>query len=61
MKNSKVRGEIEQSVLMARREYQRRWRKNNPEKVKAIQQRFYQKQAQKLAAANEQANKKPSE
>lgn len=34
----------------ARREYQRRWRAQNKEKVKAIQQRFYQRQAEKLAA-----------
>ena len=27
----------------AQREYQRRWRQNNPDKVKAIQQRYWEK------------------
>lgn len=27
----------------ARREYQRKWRQNNPDKVKAIQQRYWEK------------------
>ena len=37
----------------ARREYQRRWRAENRDKVKAIQQRFYQRQAEKLTAETE--------
>ncbi len=50
MKSSEFLEIDEQSALLARREYQRQWRKNNPEKVKAIQQRFYQRQAKRLAA-----------
>ena len=32
----------------ARRQYQRNWRKNNPDKVKAIQQRHWEKKAREL-------------
>ena len=30
----------------ARREYKRQWRKNNPDKVKAQQDRYWQKKAE---------------
>lgn len=32
----------------ARREYFRRWRKNNPEKVKAAQLRYWQRKAEAM-------------
>ena len=33
----------DEAVKAARREYQRRWRKNNPEKVKAAQERYWRR------------------
>lgn len=35
------------------REYCRKWRKNNPEKVKAAQDRFWAKKAAEYAAAEQ--------
>jgi len=36
--------EIEkEKIIKARREYKREWRKNNPEKVKAAENRFWLK------------------
>ena len=49
----------EREVIAARREYKRRWRQANPDKVKAANRRFYLRQAEKLAAEKE--NEKPSE
>ena len=34
------------SIKKARRDYQREWRKKNPEKVKAAQERYWLKKAQ---------------
>ncbi|XKE59948.1 phosphatase (plasmid) [Sutcliffiella horikoshii] len=34
----------------ARRDYQREWRKNNPDKVKAYQKRFWEKKAKEKIA-----------
>ena len=39
----------EKAVILARREYQRKWRENNKDKVKAHNERFFKKQAEKLA------------
>ncbi len=41
--------EEEKAVILARREYQRKWRENNKDKVKAHNERFFKKQAEKLA------------
>lgn len=40
----------QEQVLEARRAYQREWRKNNRDKVKRIQERFYSKKAAELAS-----------
>ena len=39
----------------ARRAYKRAWNHNNPEKVKAHQERFYEKKAAEAAAAAAQS------
>lgn len=36
---------VQQKVIEMRREYQRKWRKENPEKVRAIAERYWKKKA----------------
>ena len=38
--------ENEKAVVLAKRAYFRNWRKNNKEKAKAYQQRYWEKKAQ---------------
>lgn len=42
--------ETERVRILARRAYQKAWRERNAEKVRAANERFYKKQAEKLAA-----------
>ncbi len=44
----------------ARRAYAREWRKRNPEKVKAAQERYWLKQAAEIAAKREKPHKSGS-
>jgi len=39
--------EVEQ-IKAAKREYDRQWRKNNPEKVRAIQERYWLRKFKKM-------------
>lgn len=39
-------------AVEARREYRRQWRKNNPEKVKAATDRYWEKKARLAEQAN---------
>lgn len=39
---------VEAAKREARREYQRRWRQNNPDKVKAIQERYWEKKGREF-------------
>jgi hypothetical protein len=39
--------EVEQ-IKAAKREYDRQWRKNNPEKVRAIQERYWLRRFKKM-------------
>lgn len=50
--------EQKQLALKARRAYQREWKRNNPEKVKAAQERHWLKKAQQMEqeAENEHAS-----
>ena len=41
--------------LKARREYYRKWRRNNPERVAQIQKRFWQKKAAEIGLVQEPA------
>ena len=50
--------EEEKAIILAKRAYKKEWRAKNKEKVKAANDRFYKKQAEKLA---NQAKEKPSE
>ncbi len=42
--------EEEKAIVLARRAYKKAWRENNKEKIKAANDRFYKKQAEKLAS-----------
>lgn len=51
------------SAADARREYKRNWAKNNPEKIKAQQERYWAKkaaEAEKAAQQQEPAVKEPA-
>lgn len=39
----------EQAIILARRAYKKEWRAKNKDKVKAANDRFYKKQAERLA------------
>ena len=41
-------------ITLARREYHRQWRKNNPDKVAAAMQRFWEKKLKQMEAAKEE-------
>ncbi|MGN0623917.1 MAG: phosphatase [Oscillospiraceae bacterium] len=49
MKNIKKLSHEEQALILAKREYHKKWRAKNKDKVKAANDRFYKKQAEKLA------------
>lgn len=40
--------EIQEKAAEMRKEYLRKWRKNNPDKIKAAQQRYWQRKAQQM-------------
>lgn len=42
--------EEEKAIILAKRAYKRAWNAKNKDKVKAINDRFYKKQAEKLAS-----------
>jgi hypothetical protein len=44
-----------EQAAAARRAYKRKWAKENPDKVKAQQERYWQKRAEQEAAAGEPA------
>ena len=46
-----------EAQIQARREYKRQWRKNNPDKCKAYQLKFWTKKAEELKQADEQKKK----
>ncbi|MBE5773356.1 MAG: phosphatase [Clostridiales bacterium] len=41
------------TIRKAKNEYQRQWRKQNPEKVKAIQERYWLRKARKINGEGE--------
>lgn len=45
--------DMEELKREARREYIREWRKRNPEKVQAAQERYWMKKAAEIAAKRE--------
>lgn len=45
--------DMEELKREARREYQREWRKKNPDKLKAAQERYWLKKAAEIAAKRE--------
>lgn len=57
MKDLNGMTQTERESVLARRAYQRAWRKKNADKVRAANDRFYKRQAEKLAAENDGAKK----
>ena len=51
MKDLSKLPEAERAVILARREYMRKWRKKNPEKQKEYAERFFTKQMQEQQQA----------
>lgn len=49
--------DMEKLKREARREYIREWRKRNPEKVQAAQERYWAKKAAEIAAKREKTSK----
>lgn len=49
--------DVQELKQEARRAYAREWRKRNPEKVKAAQERYWLKRAAEIAAKREKAVK----
>lgn len=45
---------LDEFVKEAQREYQRQWRKKNPDKVRAKNRRFWERKALELAAKREE-------
>ena len=45
---------IESDVLEAKRRYMKEWRKNNPDKVKAAQQRYWERRARRNGQINQE-------
>lgn len=50
--------DMEELKREARREYAREWRKRNPERVKATQERYWMRKAAEIAAKREKTSKK---
>lgn len=50
--------EEERAIVLARRAYNREWKAKNRDKVKAANERFYRRHAEKIAV--EKPNEKPS-
>lgn len=45
---------LSEQAIAARRQYKKEWARNNPEKVKAQQERYWQKRAEQLAQEAQQ-------
>ena len=46
-------GEMSDKAVQARREYAKKWREANPDKVKAAQKRYWEKKAKELQQEKE--------
>lgn len=46
-------GEMSDKAVQARREYAKKWREANPDKVKAAQKRYWEKKAKELQKKKE--------
>lgn len=46
---------MNEAAKAARREYKKKWARENPDKVRAQQQRYWEKKAKAAAAAAEEA------
>lgn len=49
-----MKTELTEAAKQARADYMREWRKRNPEKIKELNRRYWERKARK--AANEQLN-----
>lgn len=48
---------MSEEALEARRAWQRKWAKENPEKVRAQQERYWQRKAEKMGLTQQSAGK----
>ena len=50
---------LDEAAVQARREYQRQWRRNNPDKIRATNRRYWEKKAreyrERLKAGRQEA------
>ena len=60
-KGMKHMQQMSEQAIAARREYQRKWRKANPEKVREKNRRYWEKQAKKREEEVECQPSEPSE
>ncbi len=51
---------MSEAAKEARRAYKREWNRNNPDKVRAHQERYYEKKAAEAAAAQQAQQKGPT-
>ena len=47
-----IDAELREKAIEARKAYQREWRRKNPDKVRAINERYWQKKATKILASS---------
>ena len=52
---------LSEQAAEARREYKRRWAKENPDKIRAQQDRYWTRRAQAQAMADQQAEAKTAQ
>ena len=52
---------MNEAAKEARRIYKRQWQRNNPDKVKAYQEAYWNRKAQEAAAAREPATEEPQQ
>ena len=50
---------LSEQAIAARREYKKMWARNNPDKIKAQQERYWQRRAEQQAHEEQQAQKAP--
>lgn len=50
---------LSEQAIAARREYKKMWARNNPDKVKAQQERYWQRRAEQQAQEEQQTQQAP--
>lgn len=50
---------LSEQAIAARREYKKMWARNNPDKIKAQQERYWQRRAEQQAQEEQQTQQAP--